>query len=169
MAGRADAPEDDFSFVNLVARSVRRCDARPLLDVAVDVSDLTAGPAHQVVVVVTDAAFVPHRAACQLEPPEQSGRGEGVEHVIRGLNGNGTNSFAHSSSDLIGGEVALLGQYLEHGDPRCRDPEVVVAQQFGGGSHCARLPLRLELIQHWKSLQVARLGRSRTKYSRCTS
>lgn len=131
MAGRADTPEDDFSLVNLVARSIGWRDTWPLLDVAVDVGDLAAGPADQVVVVVTDAAFVPRRAACQLEAPKQSGRSEGVEHVIGGLHGNGTDSCAYGGGNLIGGEVALLVQHLEHGDPGSRDPEAVLAQQLG--------------------------------------
>ncbi len=139
MAGRANAPEDDFSFVNLVARSVGRGDTRSLLDVAVDVGDLAAGPADQVVVVVTDAPFVPRRAACQLEASQQSGRGEGVEHVIDGLHGNGTDSSAYRRGYLIGGEVALFVEHLEHGDSRNCDPEAVLTQQVGRRRHDTRL------------------------------
>ena len=70
-------------------------------------------------------------AAADLDAADQSGSGEGVEHVIARLGRDGADPCAHRGGHLVGGEVAPFGQHLEHRHPRGRHPEVPVPQEVG--------------------------------------
>ena len=94
--------------------------------------------------VVADAAFVSCCAARHLDATKQPRRRQGVEHVIRGLHGDATGPGAHCRGDLGRGEVAAIGEHLENRDPGSRHPQVVVAQEFDGRCHVARLPPRFD-------------------------
>src|SRR6185312_10440391 len=62
-ATRADAPVRDLGLVDDEAGRVDRVETRGGAGGAVDVGDLAAEPAHQVVMVVADPGLVPGRAA----------------------------------------------------------------------------------------------------------
>src|ERR1700683_3609620 len=66
----AQAPVNDFGLVDREAAVVGCGQAGRLADRAVDVSDDTARPAHDVVVVVPDASLEPGRAACGFRSEE---------------------------------------------------------------------------------------------------
>jgi hypothetical protein len=74
---------------------VGRGQAGRLTDRAIDVSNHTARPAHNVVVVVPDAPFEPGRAAGRFDTAHESYRGEGVEPVVHGLQGDMAHPVAH--------------------------------------------------------------------------
>src|SRR5208283_2358461 len=84
----AQAPVDDLGLVDGEAVVVGRGQARRLADRAVDVSDGTARPAHDVVVVVPDTSLEPGRAVRRFEAAYESGRGERVQGLIHGLQGD---------------------------------------------------------------------------------
>src|SRR5215471_19386925 len=78
-AAGAQAPVHDLGLADREAVVVGRGQAGCLADRAVDVSDDTARPAHDVVVVVPDASFEPDRAAGRFDAAHESRRGERME------------------------------------------------------------------------------------------
>ena len=86
----APAPVDDLGLVDLVARVVGGRQARRVADRAVDVDHPAAGPADEVVVVVTDPVLVAGRRTGGLDAPEEALVGEGREGVVHRLPGDGT-------------------------------------------------------------------------------
>src|SRR6266567_851686 len=84
----AQAPVDDLGLVDREAVVVGRGQARGLADCAVDVSDDAARPAHDVVMIVPDASLEPGRGAGRLDAAHESRRGERVQGVIHGLQGD---------------------------------------------------------------------------------
>ena len=101
----AQAPVDDLGLVDREAVVVGRGQAGRLADRAVDVSDGTARPAHDVVVVVPDPSLEPGRAAGRLDAADESRRGERVEGVIHGLQGDMADAIAHPGGDRLDAEV----------------------------------------------------------------
>ena len=95
---------------------VGRVEAWRLADRAGDVTDDTAGPAHDMVVVVPDAALETGRAAGRLEAAYESGRGERVERVIDGLKRDMAYAIAHSGGDRLDAKVVAVPDGVEQGD-----------------------------------------------------
>jgi hypothetical protein len=92
---------------------VGRGQARCLADRAVNVGDRTAHPADDVVVVVPDAPLEPGRAAGRLDAPHQPGRGERVERLVHGLQGNVADPLAHAGGQRLDPEVVAVAHRLE--------------------------------------------------------
>src|SRR6516164_9624447 len=103
-----------------------------LADRAVDVSDGTARPAHDVVVVVPDASLEPGLAAGRLDAAQESGRGERVQGVIYGLEGDMADAIAHPRGDRLDAEVVTGPDDLEQRDAGGRHPQAGTPQLFGG-------------------------------------
>src|SRR5699024_8181228 len=99
------------------------CEARSLADGAVDIVDAPAAAAHQVVVVVAGATFVTGRVACRLDPADQTRARTREEHVIDGLGGHRPDAFPHTSADLVGRSVRMVGEPLQHRPARSGNPE----------------------------------------------
>ena len=104
-----------------------------LADRAVDVSDDTARPAHDVMVVVPDASLEPGRAASRLDAVYEPGHGERVEGLIHGLQGDMANAIAHPGGDRLDVEVVTVPDGLEQCDAGGRHPQAGTAQLLGGG------------------------------------
>src|SRR5437588_5512081 len=79
------APEDDLGFVDLVARVVGGRQARGVADGTVDVDHPAAGPADEMVVVVSDAVLVAGRRPGGLDAPQETLVGEGRKGVVHRL------------------------------------------------------------------------------------
>src|SRR6266851_3361036 len=80
------------------------------------VSDDTARPAHDVVVVVANASLEPGRAAGRLDPAHESGHGERVEGVIHGLQGDMADAIAHPGRDRVDAAVVTVPDGLQKRD-----------------------------------------------------
>src|SRR6185312_15943749 len=132
-AGGAQAPVDDLGLVDREAVVVGRGQAGRLADRAVDVSDGTARPAHDVVMVVADPSLEPGRAAGRLDAAHQSRVGERVQGVIHGLQGDMADALAYPRGDGLDAEVVTVPDGLQQRDARGRHPQASPAQFAGGG------------------------------------
>jgi len=112
---------------------VGRGQARCLADRAVNVGDRTAHPADDVVVVVPDPPLEPGRAAGRLNAADQTGRGERVQRLVHGLQGDVANSLAHAGRERLDPEVVAVPHRLEQRHADGRHPQPGPAQLFGGG------------------------------------
>jgi len=68
--------------------------------------------------VVTDAPFVPGRAARGLHPPGQAGLGERAEDVVHRLGGDRIEAPTDPVGDLVHFQVTALFEDFEYGQPR---------------------------------------------------
>src|SRR5258708_228789 len=109
----AQAPVDDLGLVDREAVVIGRGQAWRLADRAVDVSEGTTRPAHDVVVVIPDAPLVPGRAAGRFDAAYESRRGERVEGVIHGLKGDMAYAIAHPGGDSLHVEMVTVPDGLE--------------------------------------------------------
>ena len=112
---------------------VGRGQAGRLTDRAVDVSDGTARPAYDMVVVVPEASLEPGRAASRLDAAHESRRGEGVEGVIHGLHGDMADAIAHPGGDRLDAEMVAAPDSLQQGDAGGRYPQASATQLFRDG------------------------------------
>ena len=101
---------------------VRRGQARRLADCAVDVSDVSAGPAHDVVVIVTDSPLEPCRAAGWFDAAHESGRSEGMECLIYGLKRDVSDATAYQGGDRLDVRVVTVAERIEQCDAGSRYP-----------------------------------------------
>jgi hypothetical protein len=129
----AQAPVDDLGLIDLEAVVVGRGQARCVADRAVDVGDRTAHPADDVVVVVPDAPLEPGRAAGRLEATDKPGRGQRVERLVHGLQGNVANPLAHAGGERLDPEVVAVAHRLKQRDADGRHPQPGRAQLVCGG------------------------------------
>src|SRR6185312_15868069 len=104
-----------------------------LADRAVDVSDDAARPAHNVVMIVADAPLEPRRAAGGLDAADELGRGERVQGVIDGLQGDMTETVAHLRGDGLDAEMVAGPDGLEQRDAGRRYPQAGTAQLLRRG------------------------------------
>ena len=104
-----------------------------LADRAVDVSDDTARPAHDMVVVVPDTSLEPGRATDRLDAADELCRGKRVQGLIHGLQGDVADAITHSGGDRLDAEVVTVPDGLEQGDAGGRHPQAGTAQFLGGG------------------------------------
>ena len=107
----------------VVGRSEARCHAGR----AVDVSDDTARPAHDVVVIIADAPLEPGRAAGRFDAAYEPRRGERVEGVIYRLHGDMTYPITHPGGDRLDTEVVTVPDGLEQRDADGRHPQASTA------------------------------------------
>src|SRR6185437_2554599 len=97
----AQAPVDDLGLVDREPVVIGRGQAGRLADRAVDVSDDTAGLAHDVVMVVPDASLEPGRTAGWLDATYESRGGERVQSLVHGLQGDMAHAIAHARRDRL--------------------------------------------------------------------
>src|SRR5689334_25274515 len=107
-AGGAQAPVDDLGLVDREAVVVGRGQAGRLADRAVDVSDDAARPSHDVVMIVPDTSLEPRRGAGRLDAAHEGRRGDRVEGVIHGLEGDMADAVAHAGGDRLYAGVAAV-------------------------------------------------------------
>jgi hypothetical protein len=112
---------------------VGRGQAGCLADRAVNVGDRTARPADDVVMVVPDAPLEPGGAAGRLDATDQPGRGERVERLVHGLQGDVPHPLAHAGGERLDPEVVAVAHRLEQRHPDGRHPQPGAAQLFCGG------------------------------------
>jgi hypothetical protein len=129
----AQAPVDDLGLIDGEAVVVGRCEAWRLADRAVDVSDDTARPAHDVVVVVPDASLEPGRATVRFDATHESRRGERVKSLVHGLEGDVAYAVTHPGGDRFDAEVVTVTDGLKQRDADGRHPQAGAAQLLGGG------------------------------------
>jgi hypothetical protein len=122
LAGGAQPPERHLGLVDLETVRGTRVEAGRLADGAVDIRDLAAASADDMVVVVAGARLVAGRTAGGLDPACQAGAGERPEHVVDRLGGHRVEASADLPGDLVDLEVAAASQDIEHGKARPGDP-----------------------------------------------
>jgi hypothetical protein len=138
---RANTPIGDISLVDLIAGVAHRLQAGRLPNGTVDVCDLSAAAAHQVMVVVADASLVSGRAARRFYPLQQARRRESVQGLVDGLGGDVTHPVAHSGGDGLDPEVVARSHGLDDREPGGGDPKTHTAQLFGRvGRRRSRVP-----------------------------
>src|SRR5579875_307372 len=131
--GGAQAPVDDLGLVDGVAVVVGRGETGRLPDRTVDIGDDTARPACDVVVIIPDPSLEPGRAARRFETAYQPGRGERVQRIVHGLQGNVADAIAYPGRDGLDAEVITLPHGVEQGHADGRYPQASPSQLGGGG------------------------------------
>ncbi len=106
----------------------RRRQARCLSDCTVDICNGPTGPADDVMVVVTDARLVQRHRSGRLDPPDQPGVGESVQHVVDRLPRHPRQNSPHSIEDSLGGCVWACMHNLEHRDSGTSHAKLSVTQ-----------------------------------------
>jgi hypothetical protein len=124
---------------------VGRGQARCLTDRAVDIDDDTTRPAEQMVVVVTDTPLEPGRTPGRLDAADQTRRGERVQGLIHGLEGDVAYPIAHAGGDRLDPEVVTRPDGLEQCDASGRHPQASTSELLGdsrslGCGHDPNLP-----------------------------
>ncbi|TCP53500.1 hypothetical protein EV191_10467 [Tamaricihabitans halophyticus] len=99
---------------------VSRGKAGRLAHGAVDVGDRPTRPAHEMVVVVASARFVPRYGTVRLDTPKESGGGQRTEDVVDGLVGHLTETRAYGTDDGLRIRVRTIMDSGEHRDTRAR-------------------------------------------------
>jgi hypothetical protein len=112
---------------------------------AVDIGDGSTGPADHVVVVVADTCLIAGDRAPRLNASQQTGPGEGGQHVIYGLMADLGKLLTNMVDDRVGVGVGIAVNGSEHLDPRAGDPQVMGAQQQI--LHSEHLSLFLESVK----------------------
>ncbi len=98
-------PVGDFGFVDFESVHVRCFEAGSVADRAIDIDDVTALPADEMVVIVSDAIFVQSRRADRLDSPDQPFVDQEAESVVDGLARNGADVGLRSLGDVVSGAV----------------------------------------------------------------
>jgi hypothetical protein len=101
-------------------------------DRAVDVGDCAARPAHEMVVIVADPALEPGRAAGRLDAANEASRGERVQCLVYGLQGDVAQAGAYPGGERLDPEMVTIPDGFEQGDPGRRHPQAGLAQLIGG-------------------------------------
>lgn len=114
----AQAPVDDLGLIDEKAVVVRRGKAGRLADGTVDICDGPAGPADEMMVVVTHTRLVAGDGTGRLDPPHQTRSGQGMQHVVHGLPGNVGQNGAHGPEDRLRVGMWTLVHSYQHRDPR---------------------------------------------------
>ena len=111
----AHAPVRNFG--GMYAESVRigRGQTRGMTNRAVNVGDRSALGAHDVVVVVINAEFVPPPMTCRLNEPHNSGVREVAESVVHRLQAGCREGCGNGAVDLVGTRVWLHAKRGIHG------------------------------------------------------
>src|SRR5580692_590958 len=91
----AQAPVKDLGLVNREAVVIGWGQAGCLADRAVDVSDDTARPAHDMMMVIADTPLEPDRAARRFDAADETRLGQRVQGLVDGLQGNMANPVTH--------------------------------------------------------------------------
>jgi len=142
LAVGAEAPKNNFGFVNHKAVVGDGFQARRLPGRAVNVYRGVALPADEVMVVVADAVLVEGRTTRGFDSADESGGDERVEVVVHGLAGKGSEPVPGGHRDELGGLVLpFVANDVEHGQPRGGDPQPRRLQtRFNVSVHSQRVP-----------------------------
>src|SRR5581483_3570994 len=130
--GGAQAPVDDLGLVDREAVVVGGGQAGGVADRAVDVGDHPARAADDVVVVVADPSLEPGRAPGRFDTAYEARRGECVQGLVHGLDGDVAHAVAHAGGDRLDAEVVATPDGLQQRDPGSRHPQACTAQLLGG-------------------------------------
>jgi len=101
-------------------------------DRAVDVGDCAARTAHEMVVVVSDPPLEPGRAAGRLDAADETSRGERVQRLVHGLQGDVTQASTHPGGERIDAEMVAIPDGFEQGHAGRGHSQAGLAQLIGG-------------------------------------
>lgn len=149
MTRGADAPVDDFGFVDNVVVIVCGVKTGSGSDGAVDIDGCGALAANEVVVVVADAGFVERRPSCGLDASENSRGNECVQVVVNRLTREAGLPLPGGVHDELGVSVlAFLIDGFQNGSALRGDAQVSLLEPLHDlRMHGHRLPNNLDEVQ----------------------
>ena len=119
-----------------------------MADRAVDVADGAAAAAHDVVVVVADAALVAGGVPGGLDAAQQAGVGQRVQHVVDRLRRRRPGSVRRTSVSTVSASACgWSADGVEHGEPRLRDAQAALSAVPRRRSMTGRLATVSGIIQ----------------------
>ena len=125
--------------------------ARGCADRAVDIANLAAFAADEVMVVVGDACFVAGHVPGRLNPADEAGGGQGAQDVVHRLTGDLGEVGADGSQDVLGDRVRLSVDCRIHREPGFGHAQTGLAYRCGerrgvgaGGGHDPIMPTFLD-------------------------
>lgn len=122
LAIRACAPVDHFGFVDAEAVVVGRMQARGAADSTVDVRQLAALTAHDMVVIVANAGFVAGGMALRLYLPDDSQLREKLQRIVDSLVRHIGVPFANGRNNGFGIRVRVRSDSGQHRNAGLRNP-----------------------------------------------
>jgi hypothetical protein len=125
---RAHAPEDDVCLVNQVSGIGDGVETGGVADGAVDVRDLPAPAADEMVMIVTDSRLISGGAARGFYPAEQPSSVHRVQGVIDGLQGDVTDPTPHATVNGLHVQVVALPYGLHDRQPGSGHPQACLAK-----------------------------------------
>lgn len=130
LAGGAEPPINDFGLVDRVAVIGGGVEAGRLSDGAVDIDDLLAPPADEVVMVVAHPRFVERRSTGGFNAADDPDGHQGIEIVVDGLAGQRSEPLSCGGHDEFGIAMpALLLHHVQHGLPGRGEAQTRLVQQ----------------------------------------
>ena len=85
-----------------------------------------------------DAPLEPGRAAGRLDAAHQARRGERVQGLVHGLQGDMAQAIAHPRGNGLHAQVIAVPDGLQQRDAGCRHPQARTAQLISGGQRVRR-------------------------------
>ncbi len=147
-ARRAHSPIGDFGLIDHESVVFGRGQARGRPSRAVNVSDLAARAAYDVVVVVADPGFVARDRAAGLDAAQESSIGQGAQDVIHGLVRDVREVLPHSLNDRFRAGVRVGAYRREHRESGPGHSQSGTAKGvLGVGNHAPSMNPNLERIK----------------------
>jgi hypothetical protein len=129
-ASWATTPIGNLGFVDLESVEVRCFEARSISHSTIDIDDVAAFAADEVVVVVSDAVLVQRRGADRLNAPNETFVDEQAERVIDRLARDRSDVGFGGFGDVFGRAVGLVSDGAKYRKPLRGDVESVALQSF---------------------------------------
>lgn len=131
-AARTASPVDDFGFVDLIAVVFGRRETRRNPDRAIDIHDTAAGPADQMMVIVTDTIFEARRRSGRLNASHETLGDQDAQRVVHRLVRNRADVAPDGLGDPLGGDMGLSRHGLHHRQTLGGDLKTVFTKPIGG-------------------------------------
>jgi hypothetical protein len=128
-----EPPVDDLGLVDHVTVALGCGQTGTDTDGALDIGGGSTGAADHMVMVITDACLVAGDRPLRLDAAQQTGPGEGGQHVVDGLVADLGQLVPNVIDDRVGVGVGMNVHGAEHRDPRAGDPKIMAAQKL---LHC---------------------------------
>ena len=123
LAARAQAPVDDFGFVDAVAGVVVSLQTGRLTGGALGIHHCPATPTHEMVMVIAGLDLEAGRGARRLDAAQQTGISKSVQHVVHSLGRQRSQSSPRTNRDRLDIGVWALGDLGQNRQARLGHPQ----------------------------------------------